>query len=165
MSGKVVVSMGSLNPPHKGHLGLFDEILKDNEKFHLFVRYNEGIDLAGRDVKAKWFERISADRDNRIIVHIFSMEDMKGKNYSPHIFANAIHYFESILGEPIDEIWAGEDATPLLEGMDKEFPNLRFVITKRNGFNSTAIRNNLEGHKDWLPDFVYEDLVRIMKGE
>ena len=165
MSEKVVVSMGSFNPPHKGHFEMFDEILKVNEKFHLFVRYNEGVDLTSREVKEKWFERISAEYDNRIIIHVFTMEDMKGKDYNPHILAGAIHYFESLLGEPIDEVWTGEDAAPLLEGMDKEFPDMTFVVTKRCGITSTAIRNDIAGHKDCMPVYVYEDLMRITRGE
>ena len=165
MNEKVVVSMGSFNPPHKGHFEMFDMILEVNESFHLFVRYNQGIDLTSREVKEKWFERISAEYDNRIIIHVFTMEDMKGKDYNPHILANAIHFFESVLGEPIDEVWTGEDAVPLFEGMDKEFPNTKFVPTKRCGITSTAIRKDIAGHKDCMPDYVYEDLMRITKGE
>jgi hypothetical protein len=32
------------------------------------------------------------------------------------------------------------------------------VITRRDEINSTAVRNDLEGHKDWIPSFVYADL-------
>lgn len=165
MKEKVIVSMGSFNPPHKGHFEMFDEILKVHDKFHLFVRYNESVDLTSREVKEKWFERISGEYDNRMIIHFFSIEDIKGKDYNPHILATAVRYFESVLGEPIDEVWTGEDAAPLLEGMDKEFPNMKFIVTKRCGITSTAIRGDIAGHKDCMPDYVYEDLMRITRGE
>ena len=100
-----------------------------------------------------------------MIIHFFSIEDIKGKDYNPHILAGAVHYFESVLGEAIDEVWTGEDAAPLLEGMDNEFPNTKFVITKRCGITSTAIRNDVVGHKDCMPYYVYEDLIRITRGE
>ena len=95
---KVVVFMGSFNPPHKGHLLMIDRILAVRKELHLFVRYNEGVDLASREMKMKWFERISADRDHRIHIHMFSTDDFKGKSYTGSIFASFIRLFEDTFG-------------------------------------------------------------------
>ena len=161
---KVVVFMGSFNPPHKGHLLMIDRILAVRKELHLFVRYNEGVDLASREMKMKWFERINADRDHRIHIHMFSTDDFKGKSYTGSIFASFIRLFEEMLNEPIDEIWVGEDGVKLVEATRDEFPGISFRICERL-YNSTAIREDFEGHKDWLPDFIREDLARILKEE
>ncbi|MBR4501463.1 MAG: adenylyltransferase/cytidyltransferase family protein [Clostridia bacterium] len=161
---KVVVFMGSFNPPHYGHLLSIDRILAIRKELHLFVRYNEGVDLTSRDMKMKWFEKISADRDHRVHVHMFSTDDFKGKSYTGNIFASFIRLFEEMLDRPIDEVWVGEDGVKLVEATRDQFPNISFRICERV-CNSTAIREDFEGHKDWLPDFIREDLARILKEE
>ena len=161
---KVVVFMGSFNPPHYGHLLSIDRILAIRKELHLFVRYNEGVDLTSRDMKMKWFEKISADRDHRVHVHMFSTDDFKGKSYTGNIFASFIRLFEEMLDRPIDEVWVGEDGVKLVEANRDQFPNISFRICERV-CNSTAIREDFEGHKDWLPDFIREDLARILKEE
>ncbi len=161
---KVVVFMGSFNPPHKGHLLMIDRILAVRKELHLFVRYNEGVDLTSREMKMKWFERISADRDHRIHIHMFSTDDFKGKSYNGSIFASFIRLFEEMLNEPIDEVWLGEDGAKLVEATRDEFPGISFQICERI-CNSTQIREDFEGHKDWLPDFIRDDLARILKEE
>lgn len=155
---KTVVSMGSFNPLTYGHLHLFDLILEVNPCFHLFVRYNEGVDLTDWETKKGWFDRVNEIYDNRIILHKLTTDQMKGKQYDADIFTNFIHIFEDELGTSIDEVWVGEDATELIEKSRSNFPNIKFVITRRDEINSTAVRNDLEGHKDWIPSFVYADL-------
>ena len=155
--------MGSFNPPHNGHLAVIDQALREREKLHLFVRYNDGVDLTSREVKQKWFDRISAERDNRVVVHMFSTDDMKGKDYNGDIFVRFLRLFEESLGEPIDEVWVGDKTVPLVAQAQGQLPNVVFRITERTELNSTAIRKDLETHRSWLPDFVYEDLIHAGK--
>ncbi len=158
---KTVVCMGSFNPITIGHIDLFEQILKIHPFFHLFVRYNEGVDLTSWEMKKSWFDRINKEHDNRIIIHKLTTDTMKGKRYNVDIFTYFIHLFENELGTPIDEIWVGEDATPLIEKSQADFPNIHFVITSRTEICSTDVRKDLEGHKDWIPDYVYEDLKAL----
>ena len=158
-----VAFMGSFNPPHIGHLEMIDMILAEREEMHLFVRYNEGVDLVSRETKQKWFDRISADRDNRVHVHMFNTDNFKGKTYNKSIFVTYLHMFESMLGRRIDEVWLGEDSAPLVEEARDEFPHTSFRITAKP-YNSTAIRNDFKNHRDWLPDFVQKDLEKVLGG-
>ena len=163
---RTVVFMGSFNPVHKGHLITIDQILEKHARFHLFVRYNDGVDLTSWEVKKSWFDQINAERGNRIILHKLSTDAMKGKQYNAGIFSAFIRLFEDELGMPIDEVWAGDDAAPLVEASKKDFPNIDFVLPKRYGnYNSTAIREDLERHRDWLPAFVYRDLKALKEGK
>ena len=160
---KIAVYMGSFNPPHLGHIKVMDRMLELHDKIHVFVRYNEGVDLADAETKKGWFDTLSAERDGRVIVHIFRTDDMKGKTYTGNIFGHFLKYFEELLGSKIDEVWCGEDAAQLIEECREKFPETNFVINQRytgECYNSTAIRNDLEGHKTWVPEYVYESLVQ-----
>ena len=48
-----------------------------------------------------------------------------------------------------------------MEELIRLFPEKEFHIGDRGGgYNSTALRSDLEGHRDWLPAYVYESLKR-----
>ena len=161
-SEKIIVYMGSFNPVHNGHLIIIDQILEKHPRLHLFVRYNDGVDLTSWEIKKRWFNQINADRGNRIILHKLTTESMKGKQYNASIFSSFIYLFQDEIGAPIDEVWAGEDAAPLVAAAKADFPNVDFVLVERQRhINSTAIREDLEGHRDWLPPFVYRDLKTL----
>ena len=159
---KTVVFMGSFNPPHLGHLRTMDDILSRHPCFHLFVRYNEGVDLTDWETKKGWFDRINAERGGRIIIHRLTTDEMKQKTYSGGILASFLHLFEERIGAPLDEVWVGEDAVPLLEDARAEFPHTAFVVVPRL-YSSTRVREDLEGSRDWLPPYVYESLRALRK--
>lgn len=162
-NAKTVVFMGSFNPPHIGHLKAIDRILEKHESFHLFVRYNEGVDLTDWETKKGWFDRINAERGNRIVIHKLTTDELKGKTYSANIFSAFLRLFEERIGSKLDEVWAGEDARPLVEASQADFPDTEFVLMERI-CSSTPIREDLEAHRDELLPYVYESLAALKKG-
>ena len=165
---KTTVYMGSFNPLHIGHVAVIDRMLESNDRIHLFVRYNDGVDLTDEKTKKGWFDTLNAQRGGRILTHFFHTDQMKGKTYDGNIFAHFLNFFMETLGTNIDEVWCGHDAVPLIESCAAQFPNTDFVIIRREEigeYNSTAIRNDLEGHRDWVPDYVYATLAPAGNGE
>lgn len=158
------VFVGSFNPPHKGHIRTMREALEAFDVLHVFVRYNEGVDLVDWDTKRIWFERMAESLDGRIATHKMVNEEVKGKSYTLEDFFEFMRDTERIIGEPVAGFVFGNDYTELLPAFAREFPHAFFLIAKRsvdaNGeeYSSTAIRNDLEGHRQWLEPYVYEDL-------
>lgn len=155
--GRNCVYVGSFNPIHIGHVQGIDEILESFDYANIFVRYTEGMDLVDWETKSMWFENISRERDGR--VRFFKeVHEEKEKNYDMELFYTFIRKTEDVVGESIDGFYFGEDYRKMIPMLEAQFPDKIFIIGNRPGFNSTAIRNDIEGHKDWLPPFVYESI-------
>lgn len=162
------VYVGSFNPPHAGHILVMRDALGVFDVLHVFVRYNEGVDLVDWDTKRSWFERIAKDLDGRIVVHKMVNEEVKGKSYTLEEFFDFMRNTERVIGEPVAGFVFGDDYTELLPVFAREFPGMVFHLGTRpidaNGepYSSTAVRNDLEGHKQWLEPYVYDDLRERM---
>ena len=158
------VYVGSFNPPHRGHIQAMRDALEVFDTLHMFVRYNEGVDLTDWETKRGWFDRIGEELGGRIVVHKKVNEEIKGKSYTINDFFEFMRDTERVIGAPVAGFVFGEDYADLMPTFEREFPHATFFIPKRpvdaNGepYSSTAIRDDLEGHRHWLPGYVYETL-------
>ena len=159
------VYVGSFNPPHLGHVQAMREALEVFDVLHLFVRYNEGVDLVDWDTKRGWFERIDEELDGRLRIHKMVNEKVKGKSYTLDEFFDFMRDTERVIGEPVAGFVFGPDYKRLLPAFKREFPTMHFDIGARpidpatgEEYSSTALRDDLEGHRDWLAPYVYESL-------
>ena len=155
--GKNAVYVGSFNPLHVGHVDAIKSGLEQFDFVHVFVRYNEGVDLTDWETKAAWFKKLSDELDGRV-KYYKEVSEEKGKSYGINLFFDFIRKTEVVIGEPVHGFLFGDDYMKIKGELEAEFPDKAFVIGKRDGYNSSAIRADLEGHKDWLPDYVYESL-------
>lgn len=157
------ISIGSYNPPHNGHIESFGEALEVFDVLHVIVRYNPGVDLVDWETKRSWFARINEELGGRLVIHKHMNERIKGKTYALEDFFDFMHDAERIIGAPVAGFHFGSDYQELLPEFEREFPSMHFLITDRSPVNgevrsSTAIRNDLEGHRDSLPPYVYQTL-------
>ena len=158
------VYVGSFNPPHAGHTLTMREALEVFDALHVFVRYNEGVDLVDWDTKRGWFERMAEELDGRVVVHKMVNEEVKGKSYTIDDFFVFMRDTERTIGEPVAGFVFGDDYARLLPTFEREFPGMVFHIGVRpvdasgEPYSSTAIRSDLEGHRHWLAPYVYETL-------
>lgn len=162
--GRNVVYVGSFNPVHVGHIQTMKYGLERFEYLNMFVRYNEGVDLTDWETKRSFFEHISKDLGGEGRVRIFREEsEEKGKSYGIELFYDFIRKTSEVIGEKVDAFLFGEDYEAIRPQLEKEFPDIQFIIVERLDYSSSAIRDDLEGHKDWLPPYVYEALKEVRK--
>ena len=157
---------GSFNPPHVGHIEMIEEALAYFDTLHVFVRYNEGVDLVDWDTKRRWFERINEETGGRLVIHKMENRAVTGKTYTLEDFFDFIRDAVHSVGGPVSGVALGDDYREIVPLLQKEFPKMFFLIGERpvkNGVmrSSSLIREDPEAHREWLPAFVYKTLRRM----
>ena len=154
---------GSFNPPHFAHMRTIRQALECFDVLHMFVRYNEGVDLVDWETKRGWFDRINEEMDHRLVIHKMENQAVRGKSYTMEDFYEFIRDTIREVGEPVAGFVFGDDYKNLIPLFRQEFPQLYFFkgpppADGEVRLSSSAIREDLEGHKNWLPAYVYETL-------
>ena len=161
--GRNAIYAGSFNPVHIGHIKAMEYMLERFDYLHVFVRYTEGVELTDWKTKEGFFRQIVKDMNMENRIHIYKVvPEAKGKTYSVRNFFDFMKEAEKIIGETADGYFFGEEYATLKSEFEKEFPDKLFLFYPRFGdYNSTAIREDIESHKDWLKPYVYEVLRKI----
>ncbi len=168
--GGIGIYPGSFNPPHTGHLLTIRQALECFDVLHMFVRYNEGTDLVDWETKCGWFRRINEEMGGRLVIHKMANQALKGKTYTMEDFFTFMRNTMSSVGGPVRGFVFGDDYKKMLPAFQKEFPQMFFFEGTRPVIgteltSSSAIREDLEGHKEWLPSYVYETLRDLYSAE
>ena len=164
--GGIGVFPGSFNPPHIAHIKTIRAALGCFDVLHMFVRYNEGVDLVDWDTKRGWFDRINEETGGRLVIHKMVNTAVTGKKYTMEDFFEFIRNTAASVGEPVSGFVFGNDYEKTIPLLKQEFPQMVFLKgpvceTGEGVPTSTAIRKDLEGHREWLPPYVYETLHRL----
>jgi uncharacterized protein (TIGR02172 family) len=168
--GGIGIFPGSFNPPHTDHLRTIRLALGCFDVLHMFVRYKEGTDLVDWETKRGWFDRINEEMDGRLVIHKMENQAVTGKTYTMEDFFTFIRNTVRSVGGPVRGFVFGDDYKNVLPAFQKEFPQMFFFkgsppAIGSERISSTAIRQDLEGHKDWLPAYVYETLKQLYSAE
>ena len=161
--GGNAVFPGSFNPPHVAHIKTIRLALACFDVLHMFVRYNESVELVDWETKKGWFDRINEEVGGRLVIHRMENPAVKGKTYTMEDFFDFIRSAVRSVGEPVSGFVFGDDYEKLIPVFQKEFPRMYFFKGEQTKdgqerISSTAIREDLEGHRSWLPEYVYETL-------
>ena len=158
---KVGMIGGSYNPLHNGHVKCIRKALTQCDELHIIIGDlpNRGsFDIA---TKIHWFETIFADVMNRIVLHPFIDETADKKDYDLNKWVSDSIKIRKMIEKPIDVVFCGEDYKRVDNPYLICYPEQEIVYFDRgDNINSTDIRRFPEQHKDWVPDIVYQDLMR-----
>lgn len=154
---------GSFNPMHLSHVELIEKALEHFQYLHIFARVNKGVDLVDWETKKSWLERLNREKfDGRLRIYKLELS-FHDKNYGKLDFVESFLNSEKETGIHLDGLICGEDMQYMVDRMKAALPDRKFVVIPRDGRSSSGIRKDIDSMKEQVPDFVYEDLLRLGK--
>lgn len=157
---------GSYNPLHNGHVKCIQKALQQCDELHVIIG-----DLPNRgefdiETKLSWFTSIFHDQLDRLVLHPFLDETADKKDYGLQKWLDDSVKIKDLIGKPIDVVFCGADYNRPDNPYFVCYPDQEIVYFDRDDqINSTEIRENPEGHKDWVPDVVYDSLTEGLESQ
>ena len=155
---------GSYNPLHNGHVKCINKALEQCDELHVIIG-----DLPNRgefDIEQKldWFTSIFHDKLHRLVLHPFLDETADKKDYGLQKWIDDSVKIKEMIGKPIDVVFCGTDYNRPNNPYLTCYPKQEIVYFDRDdNINSTAIRNDPEKYKDWLPKEVYDTMMEMQE--
>lgn len=152
---------GSYNPLHNGHVKCIKKALTMCDELHIIIG-----DLPNRgniDINTKliWFREIFKDDLEKIVLHPFIDETAIKSDYTLDKWIFDSIKIKKLINKPIDIVFCGADYNREDNPYKVCYPDSKIIYFDRGDLiNSTQIRENLEIHKDWIPDIVYKTLKK-----
>ena len=149
---------GSFCPLHMGHLTCMIKGAALCEKLYIVISYrNHPGDIDVR-VKIRWVYQLTRHLGN---VTILILEDKLSNkaDYTEEYWQQDCEYVKQQIGTKIDVVFCGSDYDEK-SFWNQCYPESEFVVFERDRYNSTAIREDIYGHWDWMPQLVRSHFVK-----
>ena len=157
---------GCFNPLHLGHLECIIRAAGLCRELFIVISWrNHESDVPLR-VKIRWVHSLTRHLGN---VKIIPLEDRltRKEDYTEDLWLEDARKIRKQIGKPLDAVFCGSDYDET-SFWNTCYEEADFVVFPRNRYNSTAIRSDVFGHWDWMPQAVrawYVKKVLIIGGE
>lgn len=149
---------GAFCPLHLGHLECIIRGAALCETLYIVISYRNHSSDVDVKVKIRWVYQLTKHLGN---VKILTLEDpfTDKAAYTEEYWQKDCDYIKQQIGRKIDVVFCGSDYDEK-SFWNQCYPDSEFVVFPRNRYNSTAIRQDLYGHWDWMPQIVRSHFVK-----
>lgn len=150
---------GAFNPLHIKHVSCIIQAAAMCRELYIVISHAPKYEKIDIKVKYRWVYLITKHLPN---VKILILEDdtESKSSYTEDYWYEDCSRVKKMIGKPIDIVFCGGDYDEN-SFWNKGYPDSEFYVFDRdNDISSTAIRNDLYGHFDWLPQEVRPYFVK-----
>ena len=143
---------GSFNPLHLGHLECMTKAAGLCEELYIVISYRENSTDVPLKVKESWVSQLTKDLGDIKIIPLKDTLTNK-EDYTEELWKADSEYVKAQIGKPIDVVFCGGDYDAS-SFWNVCYESSELVVIPRDIYNSTAIRQDINGHWDWMPEIV-----------
>lgn len=155
---KVGMYGGAFCPLHLGHLTCMIKAAALCERLYIVISYRNHPSDIDVKVKIRWVYQLTKHLGN---IEILTLEDTldNKEDYTEEYWQQDCVYVKQQIGTRIDVVFCGNDYD---EGSfwNQCYQESELIIFPRSQYNSTAIREDIYGHWDWMPQIVRSHFVK-----
>ena len=157
---------GSFNPLHLGHLECMIKAAGLCRELFIVISYGDDDTDIPLRVKIRWVYQLTKHIGN---VKIITLKDRlhDKADYTEEYWIADCNEVKEKIGKTIDVVFCGSDYDEN-SFWNKCYEGSEFIVFPRNEYNSTAIRSDIYGHWDWMPQIVrsyFAKKVLLIGGE
>ena len=149
---KIGLYGGTFSPLHIGHVKCIIQASCLCEKLYIVINSSQNPNEIDIKIRYRWLYQITKDMPN---VNLIILEDKNTSksSYTTEQAINDTNKILSIIKSPIDIVFCGSDYDKN-SFWNKNYPDSKLYIFKRDEISSTKIRSNPYLYWDWLPNIV-----------
>lgn len=149
---------GSFNPPHLGHVRCLIRAAAQCEKLIVVISSGRNRDEIDVRVRYRWIYQLT-DHLTNVKLFILSDDADSKADYSQEYWLRDAAKVKAFAGQTIDAVYCGSDYDEN-SFWGKCYPEAKLHILPRNEMSSTALRQDIQKHWDWLPNVVKPYFVK-----
>ena len=150
---------GAFNPLHIKHVSCIIKAATMCKELYIVISQAEKYDTINVRVKYRWVYTITKHLDNVKILILKDHTESK-LEYTEDLWEEDCNKVKNMIGKPIDAVFCGSDYDEN-SFWNKCYPESEFVVFERDKYiSSSAIRKDIYGHWDWLPQEVRPYFVK-----
>ena len=150
---------GSFNPLHIKHVSCIIQAATMCRELYIVISHAPKYEKIDIKAKYRWVYLITKHLPNVKILILEDNTESKA-SYSEYYWYDDCNKVKKMIGKPIDVVFCGGDYDEN-SFWNKGYPKSEFYVFERDKYiSSTAIRNDLYGNFDWLPQEVRPYFVK-----